>query len=199
MRNYIKNIYLKINYLLDFGVYQCYYIFMKINSKRENITKLSTTRFFCYNGIIASVYLTLVFIFQFMSFGQVQFRIAECLTILPALFPFSTFGLTVGCFISNFLSTWGWVDVIVGTLCTLVAGIMSSLIKNPYLSAIPPILINAFVLPLTWYLFAGEAAYWINVLWVFIGQAVVLYALGIPLYFIAKKQLLPIVYPTNKN
>lgn len=162
--------------------------------KNQGKTKLSTTRFFCYNGIIAAVYLALVYVFQFMSFGTVQFRIAECLTILPALFPFSTAGLAVGCFLSNIASIWGWIDVVSGTLCTVVAGLLTSVIKKPYFAALPPILINSFVLPLVWFLFAGETAYWANVLWVLIGQTIVLYLLGIPLYYLAKKHLAPIVY-----
>lgn len=162
--------------------------------EKQKKPKLSVTRFLCYNGIIAAVYLTLVYIFQFMSFNAIQFRIAECMTILPALFPFSTLGLTVGCFLSNTMSVWGWIDAVSGTICTLVAALLTSVIKKPYLAALPPILINSFVLPLVWFLFAGEPAYWINVLWVFIGQAVVIYALGMPLYYLAKKHLVPIVY-----
>ncbi len=165
--------------------------------KRE-VKKLSATRFLCYNGIIAAVYLTLVFIFQFMSFEQVQFRIAECMTVLPSLFPFCTLGLTVGCFISNFMSTWGWIDVLSGTVCTLVAALITSKIKNPYLAVLPPILLNSFLLPLVWFTVGGAPAYWVNVAWVALGQTVVLYALGIPLYYLAKKHLLPLVYPQQE-
>ena len=109
--------------------------------------KLSVTRYVCYNAIIACVYLALVYIFQFMSFGAVQFRIAEAMTILPSLFPFSVAGLTIGCLLSNFMSVWGWSDLVFGTLCTLIAGLITSRIKNPFLAALPPVLINAFGLP----------------------------------------------------
>lgn len=88
--------------------------------------KLNVTKYICYNAFIACVYLALVYIFQFMSFGAIQFRIAEAMTILPSLFPFSVAGLTIGCFLSNFMSVWGWSDLVFGTLCTLVAGLITS-------------------------------------------------------------------------
>ncbi len=161
--------------------------------------KLSVTRYVCYNAIIACVYLALVYIFQFMSFGAVQFRIAEAMTILPSLFPFSVAGLTIGCLLSNFMSVWGWSDLVFGTLCTLIAGLITSRIKNPFLAALPPVLINAFGLPLVWMLLGGEAVYWINVLWMLLGQSVVLYAVGVPVYFLAKRNLVKLVYPEGES
>ena len=161
--------------------------------------KLSVTRYVCYNAIIACVYLALVYIFQFMSFGAVQFRIAEAMTILPSLFPFSVAGLTIGCLLSNFMSVWGWSDLVFGTLCTLIAGLITSRIKNPLLAALPPVLINDFGLPLVWLLLGGEAVYWINVLWMLLGQSVVLYAVGVPVYFLAKRNLVKLVYPEGES
>ena len=166
-----------------------------VNLSSTKKRKLSATQYFCYNGIIAALYFTLVFAFQFLSFKEVQFRVAECLTILPAVFPFSILGITVGCFLSNFLSIWGWSDLIFGTLCTLIAAYVTSKIKSPYLAVLPPIILNAFGLPLVWLLLGGAPAYWINVAWVFLGQAVVLYTLGIPTYYLCKKHIEPIVYP----
>ena len=157
--------------------------------------KLNITKYICYNAIIACVYLALVYIFQFMSFGAIQFRIAEAMTILPSLFPFSVAGLTIGCFLSNFMSVWGWSDLVFGTLCTLVAGLITSKIKNPFLAALPPVLINSFGLPLVWLLLGGERVYWINVLWMLLGQTVVLYAVGVPVYYLAKRNLSALIQP----
>ena len=130
-------------------------LFRSNNKKKfriDCVMKLNVTKYICYNAFIACVYLALVYIFQFMSFGAIQFRIAEAMTILPSLFPFSVAGLTIGCFLSNFMSVWGWSDLVFGTLCTLVAGLITSKIKNPFLAALPPVLINSFGLPLVWLL-----------------------------------------------
>ena len=56
-----------------------------------------------------------------LTFGPIQFRFAEALTVLPFLFPAAAPGLAVGCLITNLLSPYGPVDVIFGTLATAIA------------------------------------------------------------------------------
>lgn len=76
-------------------------------------------------GIIAALYTVLVIIFQFSSFGPVQFRIAEALTILPYFPPAAIPGVTIGCFLSAFLTGAAGLDMIFGSLATLIAAILS--------------------------------------------------------------------------
>lgn len=56
-------------------------------------------------------------------------------------------------------------------------------------------LINSFGLPLVWLLLGGETVYWINVLWMLLGQTVVLYAVGVPVYYLAKRNLSALIQP----
>ena len=60
---------------------------------------------------------------------------------------------------------------------------------------LPPVLINSFGLPLVWLLLGGETVYWINVLWMLLGQTVVLYAVGVPVYYLAKRNLSALIQP----
>ena len=61
------------------------------------MNKFSTSRI-CRAGIVASVYFVLTYFFQAISFGPIQFRVAEALTILPLFFLESAPALFVGCF-----------------------------------------------------------------------------------------------------
>ena len=56
-----------------------------------------------------------------LTFGPIQCRIAEALTVLPFLFPATAPGLAIGCLITNLLSPYGPIDVIFGTLATAIA------------------------------------------------------------------------------
>lgn len=146
-------------------------------------------------AVIAALYVCLTLAFYPISFSIVQIRVSEALTILPLIFPEAIFGLTIGCFISNCFS--GHVlDLIFGTLATLVSAIITCIIgkkiKNEYLKAflgaLPPIVINAFVVPFTYLAVSElEEAYILAVLSVGAGQAIALFALGIPLYIAVKK------------
>ena len=97
-------------------------------------------------GVIAAIYVVLVMIFSFSSFGPIQFRVAEAMTILPFFTGAAVPGLFVGCLVANFLGgTIIW-DTIFGSLATLAAAYLSyKLRKKEWLVPIPPILINTVV------------------------------------------------------
>jgi uncharacterized membrane protein len=132
--------------------------------------------------VIAALYTALTSVFQPVSFQQVQFRVSEALTLLPVLFPEATAGLTIGCLLSNLLAGANPYDVVFGTLATLLAGLLTRrLRKNVWLAALPPVLCNGIIIGLVLTYAYGIDLLWLNVLTVSLGQAVVCYALGIPL------------------
>ena len=75
-----------------------------------------SVRSLCLAAMIAALYLALTLLFQPISFGAVQLRVSEAMTLLPAVFPEATIGLTLGCFLSNFLAGANVYDVVFGTL-----------------------------------------------------------------------------------
>lgn len=85
-----------------------------------------------------------------LTFGPVQFRFAEALTVLPFLYPATAPGLAVGCLIVNLLSPYGPVDVIFGTLATAIAAWWTARMPKWYLAALPPILVNLVILTPMW-------------------------------------------------
>lgn len=99
-------------------------------------------------SIIAAIYVVLVFVFQYSSFGPIQFRIAEALTILPYFTAAAIPGVTIGCLLSNLLFRADLLDVVFGTAATFIAAYLSYQLKdNKFLVPIPPILINAIIIP----------------------------------------------------
>ena len=85
------------------------------------------TKNLCLSALIAALYAALTLAFQPISYGAVQFRISEALTLLPVLFPQAVPGLTLGCLISNLFNPMGATvyDVVFGTLATLIAAVIT--------------------------------------------------------------------------
>ena len=158
------------------------------------------TIFLAQAAVIAALYaaVTLVPGISAISYGPFQFRVAEALTILPALTFAAVPGLTLGCVLANGFGlllganiAGGW-DVLIGSAATLLAALCSYALRNccikgaPVLSAVPPVLFNGLiigaelsaVLHLPFWATAGEVA---------LGEAVVVFALGLPLAMLLKR------------
>lgn len=100
-------------------------------------------------GVIAAMYVVLTFVFAPISFGTVQVRIAEALTILPMFTPSAIYGLYIGCLLGNIVGGAVIWDIIFGSLATLIgAGFGYLLRKNRWLVPIPSILSNTIIVPL---------------------------------------------------
>ncbi len=146
---------------------------------------------------IAALYASLTILLAPISFNttSLQVRVSEAMTLLPIIFPEAIAGLTIGCFISN-LITGNVMDIVFGTLATLAAATLSYIIrrtvKNEWakilLGALPPVIVNALVVPLT-YLAISEIReqYLWGIFCVGAGQAIAVFALGIPLYLAIKQ------------
>ena len=108
-----------------------------------------TVRDLTLAAMVAALYAVLGYFGDLFSltFGPVQLRFAEALTVLPFLFPVTAPGLAVGCLITNLLSPYGPVDIIFGTLATAIAAAWTAKVPRWYLAGLPPILVNALILP----------------------------------------------------
>ena len=153
--------------------------------------KVLTTRSLCLSAIIAALYAALTLGFQAISYGAVQFRVSEAMTLLPILFPEAIPGLTVGCLISNLFNPMGATiyDIVFGTLATFLAALLTWRIKgNIWLRALPPVVCNAVIVGLVLTYAYGIDVLWMNMFTVGLGEAVVCYVLGIPLIRLLQKQ-----------
>ena len=152
-----------------------------------------STLFLVRAAVIAAFYVALSFIAP--AFGPVQFRLSEALTVLPLLMPEAIIGVTVGCFVANMIGSV-WIDALLGSLVTLIAAGLTYLagkLAHPVVrlavGVVPPILLNAIVVPLILALCGVSAlgVYWVTFATVALGQVICIVGLGTPLYFAARR------------
>ena len=161
--------------------------------------KNNKTTFVVQSAVIAALYAGLTYAAGMMNlaYGSIQFRFSEALTILAAISPAAIPGLTIGCFLGNITSPYGLIDIICGTVATFLAAVLSYKTRNvkfknlPLVSAIFPVLTNAVIVGIEITLFMPEGfklqAFLINAVQIAVGQIVMCYGLGLPLYNVLKK------------
>ena len=157
---------------------------------KEEMNMKKGVGFMTQAAMIAAIYVVLVFVFAPISFGPVQIRVAEALTILPLFTPAAVPGVFIGCLIGNLLSPGMIVlDIALGSLTTLVAAIISYKLRgNKYLVPIPPIVLNMIVVPfIIKYGYGVPMPLYLSALAVGAGQIVSCYGLGFILIQVLEK------------
>ena len=86
---------------------------------------MKKTVFLMQASLIAAIYAAITIALAPISYGQIQVRVAEALTILPAFTPAAIPGLFVGCIVANLYGGGGIIDVVFGSLATLMAAYLS--------------------------------------------------------------------------
>lgn len=153
-------------------------------------------------AVVGALYAVLTMVLAPISYGALQFRVSEVLCILPFFMPFTAWGLFVGCIVANLMSTAGVLDVVFGSLATLITclciawcGKKGNTLKARLLACLMPVVWNGLIVgatltialaglnPLTHFdaflVFAGEVA---------LGELGVMYLIGLPLMTYLPKQ-----------
>ena len=151
------------------------------------------------SAVIAAAYAALSAISSMfgLAYGPVQFRLSEALCVLPRRYPSAVAGVFLGCLLTNILSPYGLLDLVVGSLTTLLAALWSSRCRTDVGAAVPPVLLNALFIGIliAWQetgSFAGGAffaAFAANAFSVGLGQAVICFGVGVPLLRLLAKYL----------
>lgn len=145
-----------------------------------------STYFIARAAIIAAVYVVLTLTLQSISFGPIQFRLAEALTVLPFADPAAIPGVALGCLFANLGSPFGLVDILGGSIITFISACLTHKAPNRYVALLPPIALNAIGVPI--YLApAVNLPYWLVALQVGLGQLVVIGLLGLPVLSLYKR------------
>lgn len=160
---------------------------------RKGATLLKKIRYISTAAVIAALYAALTYAFSFMSYGPVQFRIAEILTVTPFFTPAAIPGLAIGCVLGNIASPLGPVDIVVGASATLIAAILSRLMPKRFVP-IPPIICNAVIVGIELNLML-KVPLVPTMLWVAFGEAVVCLVGGYAFMFALDRVKLQIFGP----
>ena len=144
-----------------------------------------TTRQLASAGTVAALYAVLAYfaaIFN-VAYGPIQCRFSEALCVLPFLFPAATPGLFIGCLVANLLSPYGALDIVFGSLATLLAAVWTQHTRHRWLAPLPPVICNAVIVgavitvqEVSMDLFWGTFLY--NAVTVGLGEAVACSVLG---------------------
>lgn len=145
-----------------------------------------TVRDLTLAALVAALYAVLSYFGNIfgLTFGSVQCRFSEALCVLPFLFPCTAPGLFVGCLITNLMSTVGPLDIVFGSLATLLAAVWTAKMPHRLLAPLPPVLCNGVIIGamITWYEVGFSPAFWnlfvFNGISVALGELIACYVLG---------------------
>ena len=165
-------------------------------------------------ALIAAVYAVVTLILAPISFNVVQIRVSEALTLLPFFMGYpAVIGLFVGVVVANFFGGLGVVDIVFGSLITLVAAYFTSRSRSLYTAGIYPVVFNALGIGLMLYFLMdirlisltaeeimflardisgfleGFLNYLLHALSVGAGQFIAVYIIGIPLMKLLNKKV----------
>ena len=139
-----------------------------------------------HGGMIAALYVTITVLFAPISYGEIQLRVSEALTLLPYYMPAAVPALFAGCIIANFAGGYGIWDVVFGSGATLFAAWLSSKMPNLWLAAVPPVVVNMFVIGALLH-FIIDVPFFITAVYVGLGQTAACFAIVIPLMKVLEK------------
>lgn len=138
-------------------------------------------------GITAAVYAALTVLLLPISYGMIQLRISEVMTLLAFVNPVFIPGLILGTFVANMYSPMPVPDMIMGTTATAIAVVMMSKTKNVWFASLWPTIANGLIIGLELYLFAGMPLL-ASMGFVALGEFVVVTLVGCPLYLAIKSR-----------
>ena len=157
---------------------------------------MNKVRFITHSALLAALYVALTYLQNFLLPGSatwaIQFRASEALCVLALFTPAAIPGLTVGCLLFNISYAYALpLDFLLGSLATLLAVSGMFLLRKVTIKGYPlpamlmPAIFNAVLVgwELTVYIGGG---FWINALYVAIGEVAVLLTLGSVLYYVIK-------------
>ena len=143
-------------------------------------SSLSGANVLARGAIIAAIYAALTLLLAPISYGEIQVRISESLTLLPVLMPEAVPALAIGCLLANILGGASIFDIVFGTLATLLAAICTRLLSiSLRLASAMPVLFNGVIVgAVVHYCYAPVIALPLCMLFVAAGEAISCMVLG---------------------
>ena len=137
-------------------------------------------------AVVSAIYVALTLSLSFMAYGNIQFRIAEALMLLCFYKKDYGISLILGCLIVNLFSPMGLVDVVFGTVATVVAVALIYISPNIYIASLMPVVSNAIIVGAEiWWAF--DMPFAISAIEVAAGEFVCVSILGVVLFKVLEK------------
>jgi uncharacterized membrane protein len=161
-------------------------ILMKLSNLRPKSGRQTKIKTMAVMAVVAAIYAALTLSLHFISFGPIQFRVAESLHLLAFFNPIFAPATVLGVLIANFFSPLGMIDMVLGTASSAIAMILflatKKLTSSLLLSGLWITIVNAAIIPLVILIGIGDevtpAAYAAYAAQVGIGQFVVVSIFG---------------------
>jgi uncharacterized membrane protein len=107
---------------------------------------MSKTNHLIQNALIAALYMALTLILAPISYGPIQIRLSEFMTLLAFLNPRLIPGLVIGCFLANLGSPFGAIDMFLGTLATFLSVYTMRFCPTLLTASLMPVLFNGMII-----------------------------------------------------
>jgi uncharacterized membrane protein len=147
---------------------------------------MKASKYLTQAALIGALYAGITIALAPISYGPVQVRVSEALTVLPFFTWAAIPGLFVGTIIANIFGGNGPMDVLFGSLATLLAAFLSYKMPKKWLVPLPPVIVNGIVVGyLLHYLY--QMPLLLTMGYVTIGQLIACYGLGYPFIRILEK------------
>ncbi|CEQ21447.1 citrulline cluster-linked gene [[Clostridium] sordellii] len=151
-------------------------------------------------SLVAAIYAVLTLVLGAISYGPIQFRIAEIMVLLAFIKKDYIWGLTIGCFLANVIGPYGVPDIVFGTTATflsvyaiyLTGKVMKGKKYAILIASIWPTLINAVIIGFMLNIFVGMPLI-LSMIQVGFGEFVVITIIGVPLYKIIGKKYIKLL------
>ena len=149
-------------------------------------------RFLCHAAIIAALYVVLTLISAMLGLASnpIQVRISEALCVLPFFSTAAVPGVTIGCLIANIITSGNILDIVFGTLATLIGAVGARLLRKwKWTVSIPTIAANTLIIPFVLkYGFMLEDSVLFFAVTIFIGEFISAGILGTTLLWALQKR-----------
>jgi uncharacterized membrane protein len=141
-----------------------------------------TTRVIARGAVYAALYVALTMVpgLHELAYRDLQFRVAECLLVFVFFDRAALPGIVLGTAIANGFGPMAIVDVWYGALLTLVAGLAMQRVGPRVIALAIPVLVNGLGVPVE-LRFMLDLPFWASAAWVSLGEAAVMFGLGLPL------------------
>lgn len=137
-------------------------------------------------AIITALYVALSLAISPLTYGLIQIRFSEMLVLLCFYNKDYCYSLTLGCLLVNIFSPLGWVDVVFGTLGTILSVIGIRLLPRDYLAFIPPTLCT--ILVACEFYFVLNEPFWLSFATIMAGEFIAVGVIGTPVFMLLSKR-----------